>query len=389
MSSAVIQAGVTGSTAIRGHAHPIAQRIEPWNFGVRRGQSDQGQSGTSVKMTDERISTGRVPALDGLRGVAIIAVFVAHLADGVFPHHLPLITGHPVAIGGGVTGVQLFFVLSGFLITTILLREYSRYGQICLTAFYVRRFFRILPPLLALSCVFGVIAILSGVSGAFGTILRALTFTQNISAMSAIAPDSGWLSHTWSLAVEEQFYLVWPFVLTLLISSHKRALVPLLLAGILLVNLARLATDTTPSEQLFRWDAPLLGALLAVSPPRIPFWILSIGVGSFGAMTLWFPPQNLADLYFVASAVASGLMLQYAFESKWLCSELLRYFGTISYQLYLWHLLVMRLPIPTLVTIPISIGIAHLCYRIIDIPCIAMGHSLSKKIIASRQRDKA
>src|SRR5438067_1591908 len=95
----------------------------------------------------------RSPELDGLRGVAILLVVINHVLKGVAPHERPLIPGWTSAIpGGGYLGVQLFFVLSGFLITTILLSERARTGTISLRKFYVRRIRRLVPAL-AVACV--------------------------------------------------------------------------------------------------------------------------------------------------------------------------------------------------------------------------------------------
>ena len=145
----------------------------------------------------------RLRALDGLRAVSILLVLFDHL----------LINGLVAGDGPwwrldmGRVGVRIFFVISGFLITGLVMRELADTGRIRLGRFFFRRFFRIAPPALAL------LAVLSGLA-AFGlsdvgprAVLHALTYTSNYVAMP-------WdLAHTWSLSVEEQFYLFWPLAL--------------------------------------------------------------------------------------------------------------------------------------------------------------------------------
>jgi peptidoglycan/LPS O-acetylase OafA/YrhL len=155
----------------------------------------------------------RVAALDGLRGVAILVVLAYHLLNG---------SGMP----GGYTGVNAFFVLSGFLITGLLISEYRGSGRIDFKAFWVRRAIRLAPALIVTICAAIVLAVagdraaqphetLVGVPFVIlyvGNVLRA--FNQNA---------LGILGHTWSLSVEEQFYLVWPPLFVLLAVSRRRS----------------------------------------------------------------------------------------------------------------------------------------------------------------------
>jgi len=155
----------------------------------------------------------RVAALDGLRGAAIIVVLAYHLLNG---------SGMP----GGYTGVNAFFVLSGFLITSLLISEYRGAGRIDFKAFWMRRAIRLAPALGVTICAAIVLAVagdraaqphetLVGVPFVIfyvGNLLRA--FNQNA---------LGILGHTWSLSVEEQFYVVWPLLFVLLAASRQRS----------------------------------------------------------------------------------------------------------------------------------------------------------------------
>ncbi len=156
------------------------------------------------------------PSLDGVRGVAIAAVIAFHLGY----------------LGGGWVGVDIFFVLSGFLITSLLLSEQAQSGHIRLGAFWARRARRLLPALLFLVFALGLYALLGG-PGVVPSQLRspamaALLYFANwqqvaaghsyFTQFQAVNP----LLHTWSLAVEEQYYLVWPLLVVGLVSLGRR-----------------------------------------------------------------------------------------------------------------------------------------------------------------------
>ncbi len=178
----------------------------------------------------------KIQGFDGLRGVAAIAVVLTHLHAFKFfekASFLPMIDGS--------AGVQLFFVLSGFLITMLLIREHDKFDCISLKFFYIRRFFRIFPLyllfmfLVTLICIF-VYPVANGKGLLFG-----YTYLYNFIPK---AWYSGQLGHTWSLAVEEHFYLLWPFAFSIFYrKSHKTLLnislwfvVLSFVANILLIN---------------------------------------------------------------------------------------------------------------------------------------------------------
>jgi peptidoglycan/LPS O-acetylase OafA/YrhL len=172
--------------------------------------------GLEVTVSDTRGSAGegrRIPSLDGLRAISIALVVFAHLCGT--GHFFSERVGQFFALGE--LGVRVFFVISGYLITTLLLTELDARGRIHLGKFYVRRTFRIFPPyyvfllaLLAMSAV-GWFTLNSG------DFLHAVTYTSNYH------PERSWnVGHTWSLGVEEQFYLLWPAVL--LLAGRRRGL---------------------------------------------------------------------------------------------------------------------------------------------------------------------
>ncbi len=169
----------------------------------------------------------KIPSLDGLRGAAISLVIFGHASA---THMVPHFFDRPIFTSLGNVGVRLFFVISGFLITTLLLRDIERHGHIRLGNFYLRRTLRIFP---AVFFYIGAIWLLhlagavdltyklgsrQHVENVMPDLIHALTFTQNYNH------DYNWyFNHLWSLSVEEQFYLLWPF--TLFFLGSRRSLI--------------------------------------------------------------------------------------------------------------------------------------------------------------------
>jgi peptidoglycan/LPS O-acetylase OafA/YrhL len=160
------------------------------------------------------------PALDGLRGMVVMAVVLFHAV----PHALP----------GGFLGVDVFFALSGFLITRLLLNEHATQGRINLWRFYVRRSWRLAPALCLMLLLYVSIELAWHGVGQWKTLtldaLLALAYVTNWTRAT------GWhlpadLGNTWSLAVEKQFYLLWPFILIGVLKSSHRHGVRVILVG--------------------------------------------------------------------------------------------------------------------------------------------------------------
>src|SRR6266850_221126 len=205
----------------------------------------------------------RLPTLDGLRGVAVLSVMAFHAGSGV--------------IKGGHLGVDLFFVLSGFLITSLLLREQQRNGFISLRLFYVRRALRLLPALLLviLSCLIYEKAIVSSSpwaevpKGAFYSLFYSSNWYQALNGMGTL----GVLSHTWSLSIEEQFYILWPPAISLLLWQGCKRTYVLLFVGAgtaaVAVHRAMLWRGGATFERVYagfdtRADSVLIGCLVGL-----------------------------------------------------------------------------------------------------------------------------
>ncbi len=294
----------------------------------------------------ERVTTRHRADIDGLRAMAVIPVVLFHAG----------VPGNP----GGFLGVDVFFVISGFLITSILLREAVE-GRFSIIAFYNRRIRRIFPALfvmLALVTVAALFLLAPGSLVRFGRSLLATTlFVSNI----AFFRETGYfttsalekpLLHTWSLAVEEQFYLVWPVVLwAVLRLGGRRALSPVILiasgASFLLAILGSYwnapATFFLPMTRA--WELGI-GAALATLPPLHcrPRVREAGGIIGLVALLAAFMLSNEDTPMFVASGVACfGTAVLIAFNreptlaSRFLSLPPIVGVGLISYSLYLWH----------------------------------------------------
>ena len=149
---------------------------------------------------------GRIPSLDGLRAISIALVFLGH---GSMSYGSPSYLSPFHHLGN--FGVRFFFVISGFLITTLLLKEWKKTGRISLRKFYMRRALRIFPAAFAFIGIIAILSALGVVQLKSGDLLHALTYTMNYKQVRSM-----FLDHLWSLSVEEQFYLLWPGLLILL-----------------------------------------------------------------------------------------------------------------------------------------------------------------------------
>ena len=261
------------------------------------------------------------PELDGIRGLAILLVLAQHI-------------NLPSSALAGMVGVNLFFVLSGFLITSLLIAEQDTKGKIDLRRFYERRVRRLIPALVAVLIATGVLMAIQGrLVDYIGPAAVSFFYVSDIA--KAIGYDLGYVGHTWSLAMEEQFYLLWP---ALLIFAPRKWLAPLAIAGI--VGAVALQLLLVPDNVLahfrpdVRADAILWGCLIALIPVAIPRWAAAAsGIALFVVSFTFLWPYAIG-LSSVLSAVfiagAAGL-------APVLSARPLVRIGQISYGMYLWH----------------------------------------------------
>jgi len=299
--------------------------------------------------------------IEGLRAIAVIVVIFDHLL------------GWP---SGGFIGVDIFFVISGFLITSLLLKEHARTGRISLVDFYRRRVRRILPvSLLVLVVTVAIGFLLLPSARALSTLWDgiysalfvanwhfAFVGTDYLQATNAVSP----LQHYWSLAVEEQFYFVWPFVLIVIFALagrrtlSPRALITTVAAATGVITLGFLAwsffeTSTSSAIAYFSTGARAwelgIGALLAAAAPGIAklpsalrpvlAWLgLALIVASLVLITRESPfpaPWGLLPVAGSALVIAAGIGSSEQRLLFPLTNPVSRYIGKISYSLYLWH----------------------------------------------------
>ena len=280
-----------------------------------------------------RWQLGYRPALDGLRGVAILAVLAWHI-------------GLPGMTGAGQAGVTLFFVLSGFLITTILVEEHAHSGRIELRRFYRRRVARLLPALLLLLAAASVMVILVRPEGGAVALLASLFYVANWVQASNL--DLFPIQHTWTLSIEEQFYIVWPVLLSMLLLIRRRWALYAVLAGFVVSTALRFYLAPWAENRALwgtdaRADALLAGCALALvltrRPLRVPPVVLATAAVAFGVVVIiGTPPVLLAGGLTVISLSSAVLVLGVATTTAGVLAWApLRWVGSISYGLYLWH----------------------------------------------------
>jgi peptidoglycan/LPS O-acetylase OafA/YrhL len=315
----------------------------------------------------------RVPALDGLRGVAILLVLTYHCYT------------HP---SGGFYGVDLFFVLSGFLITSLLLAEYDRTGRVNLRAFYVRRARRLIPALLAFLTVISVALFAANqLRELEGDLAAALLYATNIVRAAGTSKSLPLIGHLWSLAQEEQFYFVWPAALLLVLRRWPTKLTTFLLATLvaLVIYRAGLLAAGAAHERLYfapdtHADPLVIGCLLAaVTRTRrviVPGWVAAaaaIGVAALAATQTPYSTWNLGAAT-TAAGLLSAVLVAAALNERSIIARVLAFrplvwLGLISYSLYIWQQLIFKMTGENGdLTLPISIVVATASYWFVEKP---------------------
>jgi peptidoglycan/LPS O-acetylase OafA/YrhL len=340
----------------------------------------------------DRFGYGYWPDLDGLRGVAVLAVIAAHA-------HVPYMAG------GGFAGVTAFFVLSGFLITRLLAAEHATTGRVDLRAFYIRRGLRLLPALLL---IVAASAVVYGLTGRIAQIVTAgpavLLYAANwVTAFHGpISP----FQHTWSLAVEEQFYMLWPVTFLALSAWAARGrrlplwqIVAVAAIGFALWRALVWGLTENYDRANYGFDTNafglLVGCALGLRPdaeraprPRSLLMLASLaGLGVIGVaiilphlldldrfgVLMYLPLTAIVGASIVVAARGSGLPL--------LANPVVVAIGRISYGLYLWHWVVPRMAAPWLpetgllrevVSVGATFVIATLSFVLLERPALRL-----------------
>jgi peptidoglycan/LPS O-acetylase OafA/YrhL len=308
---------------------------------------------------------GHAPALDGLRAVAVLAVMFGHLSLVGAGANLGRMETTLGGLRGGFLGVDVFFVLSGFLITTLLVQEQQRTGRIRLRAFYARRVLRLLPALAVLLAACCLFVAWRGYSAESRPVARGVVLGLGCAVNTYFCVKTahvGMLTHLWSLSLEEQFYFLWPVLLWGLLRWRvRRRWVVLAVLAALAASAAlrhacwwsgttmavRVAVSSLPT----RAENLLLGALLAlvlcwVGLPRSAAGRVLVAAAAWGgaallAGVLWWgvPGPGVHSLAGVASALLiAGLVAGPARPLRTvLAAAPCAWLGRVSYGLYLWH----------------------------------------------------
>ncbi|WP_434444088.1 acyltransferase family protein [Lentzea sp. E54] len=278
--------------------------------------------------------SGRIAGLDVLRGIAILLVMLRHAWPDAFP-------------GAGVTGVVVFFTLSGYLITGVLQKELQTKGRVNFRRFYARRVRRLLPALVVLVLVFAVVTVafdpLDELALLPATVAVLLTFTGNL-PIAEISPAA---FHGWTLATEEQFYLLWP---ALLAFTWVRGRVG---AALLVTGLGAMAACVATLVWLWphadnAYALPtswfvcfVIGATVRLRGKNVPRWSVPVALVVLVVLSV-VPLRGHALTYLVAGpaiACATGVLL--LSWSRWnqldRFSRALAALGTLSYGAYLWN----------------------------------------------------
>ncbi len=291
-----------------------------------------------------------IKGYDTLRAFSIILVVVSHLLPSGYAFYKTRMW----IVVSGTTGVQIFFTLSGFLITTILLKELKQKGKINFKNFFARRFIRLLPPLILFYIVIAVFMLRGDISSTLIGYLFSVFYAYNFVHHDYYTVELG---HTWSLAVEEQFYLTWPFILNFFRRVNRLyfivgGILIMCLIGYYIFPMLQLSQHYHTDRWFFPAVAPIIvGSLFAIFNNRYSekwktrfrsnYWCLIVGVGLF-LYPLYSPEALLVTApIFQAVGVSLGLIwLLYNQSSKITTivdNFLFRYIGKISYGIYVYQ----------------------------------------------------
>jgi peptidoglycan/LPS O-acetylase OafA/YrhL len=350
---------------------------------------------------------GYLPGLDGLRAIAIIGVLLYHAGIDWVP--------------GGFLGVDVFFVLSGFLITSLILEEYDRAGRIDFRRFYIRRARRLLPAVFVLLIAVGIAVLLfyrDALSAFREDALATLLYVNN---WWYVVVDQSYfesigrpplLKHLWSLSVEEQFYLIWPAVALLLVRRGGRPLVRRIALALALASTVWMAylairggypIDADPSRAYFGTDSHIMGLLIGAAlatvwrpgrlsadvPRSARILVTSIGVAMIvvvagfylfvGEFTPWLYRGGFLVLAIFTAVLIAAATHPASPLGAILGVGVLRYLGRRSYGIYLWHWPIFMVtrpgidvpwsePVAFVIRLAATLLIAEVSYRLIEMP---------------------
>ncbi|SOE00955.1 acyltransferase family protein [Blastococcus haudaquaticus] len=350
----------------------------------------------------------RFGVLDGLRAIAILLVFTAHLRGDLF------------AVLHGATGVTLFFVLSGYLITTLLLREEDRTGAVDFASFYVRRTFRIYPMFLGVIALYCVLILGLGMDAErrdlwVDNLPYVVWFPEHLPYFRTTDAYPAF-SGAWSIGIEEKFYLVWPVLGFLLLAAWKRARIPVLAVIAVASSVTGFSDDLV---YLAPYQNLAFGAIVAVllhrertyaivatlARPRnllavaVVAVVLQLATGT--AVYIYGDLYGLHGL--VIALVLAGLVTTHSRHVAWLSSRPMAFLAAISYTFYLIHgffVNAVEMAVPedwgrpgSLLSAALALGLAvyasWIVHRWFEEPLRLYGVALSKRMAERRAARRA
>lgn len=360
-----------------------------------------------IARTNESSSRrNRIPSLDGLRAISVALVVCGHAyqgATGSSPN-----TTLWLILGNSALGVEVFFVISGYIITTLLLDEYSLNKTIKCSHFYLRRAFRILPALWAYIIVVLLLwglGLLRNVDQC--SVISAITFTTNYIPCA----DSNAFAHIWSLSIEEQYYLLWPGVLLLILRNWStRVAIQVALVLVVISPIIRVITYSFGNEFLAgrlyytlhtRLDALMFGCLIAlvsgtttferlyysarqfVIPAALTAFILSpLATNHFGGAyiyTIGYTIEGASIAIIIVWLVRNSRSV----VGKILNSPPIVYVGNISYSLYLWQQLFFKTELgfaeDTGLALLIAFSVSAASFALVEKPFLQIRYSLTTR----------
>jgi peptidoglycan/LPS O-acetylase OafA/YrhL len=315
---------------------------------VRPPNSGIGSPGATV-------TQGYLPHIDGLRAIAVTAVVIFHIFGN--------------ALRGGWIGVEVFFVLSGYLITGLLRREWMQSGRIDLIGFYGARVFRLLPALTVLLIFYLCVGLLRKDSYwlSLKTAAIVLFYGMNWARAFSLASED-YLGHTWSLAVEEQFYIIFPFILMVIVRFKPVVILSVVYLMLIVWRFYLIDGGATVARIIngldTRADGLLIGCILSFALDKAfvqqfaqRLWPLAclglialfacIKGSAIPAFLFAVPCASICTAIIIAAARAPNLL------QRALSNPVLVYVGTISYGVYLWHFPIFNL---ALTRVPLKVA---------------------------------
>jgi peptidoglycan/LPS O-acetylase OafA/YrhL len=342
----------------------------------------------------------RIQSLDGIRGTFILLVILAHTLETIpgFEEHYETLTYF--IINTGQLGVKIFFVMSGYLITKLLLMEKEKTGKVNLKDFYLRRMFRIFPTFFLYIFVLLILkwTLIPDIFTHYSMILFAVFYLWNYKHffMEAYPDDKGnwFLGHFWSLSMEEQFYLLWPVTF---VSFNRRTLIKIVIGIVLVIPFLRVATFICfPVSRIYigamlhtGGDAILIGCLAALLEESAdfkdrcihylqrPLLIVCVALFLFilsPMLTLKFKAAYNLTLGFSSNNLCIMILLYWSMYvpssvSRFFNTKILSQLGIASYSLYVWQQLflttkndlwVNKFPQNILVAVAVGLGSHYL-----------------------------